>query len=266
LSLTWQTYGKVPRKKSSRSKKKPRPSAFVGSSAESLDIAYAVQDNLQHDLQVTVWSQGVFDLSKTTLESLARKLSACDFGLFVFAPDDAIRLRKKTYSAVRDNVVLELGLFIGKLGVDRTFIIVPDNVSDMRIPTDLLGVTLGKYDGERDDGDLQAALGPVCNQIRKSVKKLKFLNRAKRRPARGAAVSSRVTIESALYGSGRRRVDVKGAISKELRRGKRNIFVGNQLGGDPTPGREKDLRVKFSYRGEKYEAVIPEGRDLTFPE
>jgi predicted nucleotide-binding protein len=130
----------VARKRSSRSNKKPRPNAFVGSSAESLDIAYAVQDNLQHDLQITVWSQGVFDLSKTTLESLARKLSVCDFGLFVFAPDDATRLRRKTYSTVRDNVVLELGLFIGKLGVERTFIIVPDNVSDMRIPTDLLGV------------------------------------------------------------------------------------------------------------------------------
>jgi predicted Zn-dependent protease len=48
-------------------------------------------------------------------------------------------------------------------------------VSDFHLPTDLLGVTPGKYNPNREDGSLQAATGPVCNQIRQALKKLPLL-------------------------------------------------------------------------------------------
>ncbi|HET9132120.1 MAG TPA: nucleotide-binding protein, partial [Terriglobia bacterium] len=182
--------------KRTTSAKKPRPKMFVGSSTEGLDVAYAIQENLQRDAEVTVWSQGVFDLSKTTLDSLSRKLNTSDFGVFVFTPDDTLRLRSKKYSAVRDNVVLELGLFIGKLGIERTFMIIPDDVTDLRIPTDLIGVTPGKYDGHRKD--FEAAVGPVCNQIRKAVKRLKFFKRSKIKRSKAAqAIPKTLVIHSA---------------------------------------------------------------------
>ena len=103
-----------------RGPRRARPKVFVGSSVKSLDVAYAIQENLEHDAQLTVWPQGVFELSRTAVESLDRVLAASDFGIFVFAPNDVLRLGKKTYAAVRDNILFELGLFVGRLGVERT--------------------------------------------------------------------------------------------------------------------------------------------------
>jgi hypothetical protein len=246
--------------------KEPRPKLFVGSSSESTDVAYAIQDNLQQDAETTVWAQGVFVLSKTAIDSLARTLAQSDFGAFVFAPDDAVRLRKKTYTAVRDNVVFELGLFIGKLGVERTFIVMPKNMTDLRIPTDLTGVTPGYYDAERDDGNFQAALGPVCGQIRKVIKTLKAVKRPTKKKARRTSPQRSPVIREALYGIPGHWVDVRKPIKSHLRHGLRMIHVGNkQLGGDPVPGREKKLRLKFSHGSKEYRVTVPEGRDLSFP-
>ena len=43
---------------------------FVGSANESLDVAYAVQEELDRALEVTVWTQGIFQPSRTTMETL----------------------------------------------------------------------------------------------------------------------------------------------------------------------------------------------------
>lgn len=144
---------------------------FIGSSTENLDVAYAAQENLEHDLEVTVWSQGLFEPSKFTMESLLESLDEFDFGLFVFAPDDVTKLRDQTFQTVRDNVIFELGLFIGKLSRERCFIIIPRTNTDFHLPTDLLGLTPGTYEPNRQDKNLPAALGPACNKIRKVVVK-----------------------------------------------------------------------------------------------
>lgn len=148
-----------------------KPRAFVGSSVEGLQVAYAVQQNLLHDAEVTVWDQGVFELSSTTIESLAKALDQTDFGIFILSPDDVVRMRNTEVQSVRDNVLFELGLFIGKLGRERVFFLIPSDTPP-NIPSDLLGVTPGKYDSGRSDGSMQAATGPACHQIRLQMKKL----------------------------------------------------------------------------------------------
>jgi hypothetical protein len=146
-------------------------SLFIGSSVESLRVAYAIQENLQYNAEVTVWTQGLFDLSEVTVESLMNAASSFDFAAFVFSPDDVIRIRESNYRGVRDNVIFELGLFMGKLGRRRAFIISPAGVQDFHLPTDLLGVTRGTYDAGRTDGNLIAALGPACNRIREAIRR-----------------------------------------------------------------------------------------------
>src|SRR6267143_2582156 len=116
-----------------------RPRCFVGSSAEAVAVAAAVQEALEHDAEVTVWTQHVFELSGFSIESLLNILHTVDFGIFVFAPDDVVRIRGTEQQTARDNVILELGLSIGILGRGRSFLLVPRSDPDLRIPTDLVG-------------------------------------------------------------------------------------------------------------------------------
>jgi hypothetical protein len=144
---------------------------FIGSSAEQLDLAYAAQEALEHIIESTVWTQDVFSLSRGSLASLIDQLDESDFGIFVLTPDDITVLRDTNKQTVRDNVIFELGLFIGRLGSDRCFLIIPRGLEDLHLPSDLAGVTPATYDASRQDCNLQAALGPACNRIRKAILK-----------------------------------------------------------------------------------------------
>lgn len=172
-----------------------KPRVFIGSSVEGLNVAYAVQQNLLHDAEVTVWDQGVFELSRTTIEALTKALEENDFAVFVFSPDDLTRIRNTSTPTVRDNVLFEFGLFIGRLGRDRVYFLLPCG-GDLHLPTDLLGITSGRYETQRSDGSMQAATGPVCHQIRTQMRALGSV------PSRVATVSSGET--EAVATTGRR--------------------------------------------------------------
>lgn len=146
------------------------PKVFIASSVEGLTVAYAVQANLDHDCDSTAWPQGVFRVSTAPLDSLITQLENSDFAIFVFTPDDEVTMRKTTVDTIRDNVLFELGLFLGRLGRERCFIVAP-NVQ-MHIPTDLIGLTPVTYRSERDIAEIAAALGPACNEIRVAMKRL----------------------------------------------------------------------------------------------
>lgn len=149
-----------------------KPKLFIGSSVESLDIAYAIQESMEYTAEVTVWTQGIFELSKYSLDSLIDALETFDFGIFVFSPDDITIMRGTEKPAVRDNVIFELGMFIGNLGKERAFILAPRGSEDkISFPTDLLGLTPALYDPNRQDGNILAAIGPACSKISKSITK-----------------------------------------------------------------------------------------------
>ena len=74
----------------------------------------------------------------------------------MFSPDDIVKIRGGTFAAVRDNVIFEFGLYVGRLGREHSVIVTPKG-EEPRLPSDLLGVTVLKYDGARQDGNLDAA-------------------------------------------------------------------------------------------------------------
>lgn len=147
-----------------------KPRVFIGSSSERLELAYAIQANLDHDADTTVWAQDVFKLSQSSLDSLIAAVNKSDFAIFVFYPDDVTQIRDNSVLTVRDNLIFELGLFMGKLGKERVFYLIPRSIQHLHLPTDLLGITAGTYDDAREDRNIQASIGTFCTQIRQSLK------------------------------------------------------------------------------------------------
>jgi predicted nucleotide-binding protein len=147
-----------------------RPALFIGSSSEGLDIARAIRTQLTHDCDVTVWNEGGFPLGETTLESLVNALDRFDFAILVLTPDATVVDRARQTLAPRDNLLFELGLFMGRLGRTRTFAVCKDS-SEMKLPSDLAGVTLARFSERLDKNDV-AALGPACDKIRQAIRQL----------------------------------------------------------------------------------------------
>lgn len=149
----------------------PRPVLFVGSSAESLPVARALVTELRHeDWLVRPWTSGVFQAGNTTIDDLAGQVATSDFAVMVFTPDDQVISRKGDWEAPRDNVVFELGLFMGALTRQRTFILKPMNV-DLKIPSDLYGINTLEFKPGRAE-ELSATVVPACNELRIIINRL----------------------------------------------------------------------------------------------
>lgn len=138
---------------------------FIGSSTEGLEIARALQAELEHDIDSKIWSQGVFGLSRTGIESLEAEARMVDFAALVLTPDDLVTKRGASETAPRDNLSFEAGLFIAALGRDRVFLVsCRDDALDL--PSDLDGITPAQFNKR---SDLRAAIGPAATTIRSAV-------------------------------------------------------------------------------------------------
>lgn len=147
-----------------------RPSLFVGSSTEGLAIARHAQVLLDQVCEVELWTQGVFGLSQGTLESLLLAVERFDFAVLVLTPDDLAVSRGTSKQTARDNVIFELGLFVGAIGRDRTFMLF-DREAPPALPSDLAGVTAATFQ-RHSSGNLEAALGAPCTKIQNAIEKL----------------------------------------------------------------------------------------------
>jgi hypothetical protein len=56
-----------------------RPRVFIGSSAEQLAVADAIQENLDYEFEPTLWTQDIFRPSSFGLLDLVRASRPCDF-------------------------------------------------------------------------------------------------------------------------------------------------------------------------------------------
>jgi hypothetical protein len=145
-----------------------KPRIFIGSSGKAKKYAEAIHANLTDVAECTVWTQGAFGLSASTLSNLSKNLHDSDFGAFVFAADDQLSTHGDLLNVPRDNVVFEAGLFCGYLSPERCFIAIPQSIT-IHVPTDLLGFTVGHYEDQRTDANYSAAVGPFAHKVREAI-------------------------------------------------------------------------------------------------
>lgn len=127
-----------------RSLGRSQPRVFIGSASEGLSVARAIQANLQSFAEVVVWEEAAVPMNET-LRLVLEAVNSADFAVFVLTPDDQVISRGLPAQAMpRDNVLLEIGLAMGALGRERTFLVAPAR-TPLKLPSDLSGITLVEY-------------------------------------------------------------------------------------------------------------------------
>lgn len=116
------------------------------------------------DLELTsVVLQDAPDKGNTILEKLESYASQAKHAIILLSPDDEGYSRRdgqaKAKARARQNVVLELGLMIGKLGRSHVTVLHQGNVE---LPSDILGLIYVEYDARHKD----AALLRLAKQLR----------------------------------------------------------------------------------------------------
>lgn len=124
------------------------PRVFIASTSEALGLANALRGALSGEVyDVKVWTDSIFKPGLTNIEALEQELSRADFAVLLLSPDDKVFSRWTWTRAPRDNLILELGMFVGAIGRARSLMVQPRGTK-IKIPSDLLGVSPINYRAE----------------------------------------------------------------------------------------------------------------------
>jgi predicted nucleotide-binding protein len=148
-----------------------RPRVFVGSSTEGKPIAERLHALLTEFARPRLWPSA-FRLGQNFVDDILRQAHECEFGVFLMTADDMVTKRGETHAAARDNVLFELGVFLGAVGKERAFFVYSRDHPPM-LPSDLQGMTAGIYTfPEGPLSDATDALRPVAVKIHDSVQRM----------------------------------------------------------------------------------------------
>lgn len=121
---------------------------FIGSSSEEIGLANAAKAILDRDFEVIIWNDSVWDTSvfkinNNFLNDLLRASLQFDFGLLIGSTDDEVKYRGDTVMQPRDNVLFELGLFIGRLGLSKCAFVID---KELKVLSDISGISLARFE------------------------------------------------------------------------------------------------------------------------
>lgn len=135
---------------------------FIGSSSEELRLAEQAKKILEKNTnyQVTIWNENMWDkavfrLNNSYLNDLIRATLHFDFGILIGTKDDKVIFRGSEEIQPRDNVLFELGLFIGRLGLNNCAFLVDEEI---KILSDVKGISLARFKEKDSDSFNNAVL------------------------------------------------------------------------------------------------------------
>lgn len=136
---------------------------FIGSSSEELKLAERVKTILEQDFDVIIWNEKVWDcsifkLNQNFLSDLLKATLQFDFGLLIGTNDDKVIFRGQEVLQPRDNVLFELGLFTGRLGISKCAFLID---KDIKLLSDFGGLSLAQFEKGNNESLIAAT-----NQIK----------------------------------------------------------------------------------------------------
>lgn len=140
-----------------------KPRLFISSSAEALRKAEFVKSELESVVDCVIWTEGVFKLNTSALDTLLLESVVSDYSVFLATPDDFMESRGEAFTIPRDNIIFEFALFLGAKGKRKTFLLAH---KDVKLPSDMQGIVVGIYDQEVTGHD---SLRAKCEEIKKSI-------------------------------------------------------------------------------------------------
>jgi hypothetical protein len=140
-----------------------KPRIFIGSSTEGLSIAESLKNHFSSWAECDIWNErNIFLVNKSNLENLDELLGLYEYGVMIATGDDQVYSRGESNQAVRDNILFEFGLFMGRLGRERTFYVCEEGI---RVPSDLHGISLLKVPNSNGD-EKEIAIRENASRIR----------------------------------------------------------------------------------------------------
>ncbi|MEM7087440.1 MAG: L-histidine N(alpha)-methyltransferase [Bacteroidota bacterium] len=151
---------------------------FIASSSSALNYSYSVKAILEEkNLDAVVWKDAEFLVGDSIIESLESIKTLYDAAIFIFHPDDELNYKNQSFKSVRDNVIFEMGLFAGYLGIKKCFALVPNNIS-IKKPSDLLGILYATYKFNAQETNHTNAIRTAVEKISTSlIKKINEKNK-----------------------------------------------------------------------------------------
>lgn len=160
---------------SNSEEEKIAPRVFIGSSSRALPFAHAIAKIIaEHQtIEADVWNQGILQLGDILLDALLRRAALSDFALFVVTADDVMLSNGKQLDSPRDNVIFELGMFLGTLGRRRAFPVIIYGPNGLpKLPSDLEGLLTLRIELENIDNSI-ALSNEIINKLYPEIIKIR---------------------------------------------------------------------------------------------
>ncbi|MET6996390.1 STING domain-containing protein [Chitinophaga defluvii] len=139
-----------------------KPKIFIGSSKGAYKVAELVRDELSNVGDCILWQDpGVWEVNRSTFDNLLRMVGYFDFGVFVATADDLTLTNSSLVFEARDNVILEMTLFLGAMGRDKSFLLVEEGI---KLPTDFNGIYMPRFN-PKDEASIKAACSEYAKKI-----------------------------------------------------------------------------------------------------